>query len=84
MQPWRIYPLCSIVYRSEPYNRFITSETVLVYICHVLGFGTFNDASIEPSKAVRLPVGFDLRWLKPSRFCSKSGLCTSTINHHFI
>ncbi|MFS7897406.1 hypothetical protein Hanom_Chr00s008518g01741201 [Helianthus anomalus] len=36
MQPWRIYPLCLIVYKSEPHNRFITSTTVLVYICYVL------------------------------------------------
>ncbi|KAJ0955086.1 hypothetical protein HanRHA438_Chr00c02g0843581 [Helianthus annuus] len=38
MQPWRIYPLCLIVYKSEPHNRFITSTTVLVYICYVFGF----------------------------------------------
>ncbi|KAJ0729055.1 hypothetical protein HanLR1_Chr07g0248611 [Helianthus annuus] len=35
-QPWRIYPLCLIVYKSEPHNRFITSTTVLVYTCYVL------------------------------------------------
>ncbi|KAJ0884016.1 hypothetical protein HanPSC8_Chr10g0428551 [Helianthus annuus] len=45
MQPWRIYLLCLIVYKSEPHNRFITSTTVLVYICYVFCFGTFNDAS---------------------------------------
>ncbi|MFS7905043.1 hypothetical protein Hanom_Chr01g00043121 [Helianthus anomalus] len=36
MQPWRIYPLCLIVYKSEPHNCFITSTTILVYICYVL------------------------------------------------
>ncbi|MFS7986288.1 hypothetical protein Hanom_Chr11g01008571 [Helianthus anomalus] len=25
MQPCRIYPLCLIVYKSEPHNRFITN-----------------------------------------------------------
>ncbi|KAF5786680.1 hypothetical protein HanXRQr2_Chr10g0443901 [Helianthus annuus] len=50
MQPWRIYLLCLIVYKSEPHNRFITSTTVLVYICYVFCFGTFNDASTERTK----------------------------------
>ncbi|KAJ0546465.1 hypothetical protein HanIR_Chr08g0361281 [Helianthus annuus] len=35
MQPWRIYPLCLIVYKSEPHNRFVTSTIVLVYICYL-------------------------------------------------
>ncbi|KAJ0850969.1 hypothetical protein HanPSC8_Chr13g0586921 [Helianthus annuus] len=35
MQPWRIYPLCLIVYKSEPHNHFITSTTVLIDICYV-------------------------------------------------
>ncbi|MFS7968778.1 hypothetical protein Hanom_Chr09g00801501 [Helianthus anomalus] len=51
IQPWRIYPPCLIVYKSEPYNRFITSTTVL-YICYVFGFGTFNDARTHNSGTV--------------------------------
>ncbi|KAJ0800155.1 hypothetical protein HanPI659440_Chr03g0099711 [Helianthus annuus] len=36
MQPWRIYPLCSIVYRSEPHNRFITSTMLVLPMMPVL------------------------------------------------
>ncbi|MFS7937224.1 hypothetical protein Hanom_Chr05g00425091 [Helianthus anomalus] len=52
MQPWRIYPFSLIVYKSEPHNYFVTPTTVLVYISYVFGFGTFNDANTERTKAV--------------------------------
>ncbi|KAJ0447254.1 hypothetical protein HanLR1_Chr00c0301g0737081 [Helianthus annuus] len=72
MQPWQIYLLYLILYKSEPHNHFITLTTVLVYICYVFGFGTFNNASTERTKAVRLSVGFDLLGRSQAGFAQNS------------
>ncbi|MFS8032136.1 hypothetical protein Hanom_Chr17g01554041 [Helianthus anomalus] len=52
MQPWQIYLLYLIVYKSEPHTHYITLTIVLVYICYVFGFGTFNNDSTERTQAV--------------------------------
>ncbi|MFS7986133.1 hypothetical protein Hanom_Chr11g01006831 [Helianthus anomalus] len=37
MQPWRIYPLCSIVYTSEPHNCF--SQILITHWSHIWNVG---------------------------------------------